>query len=73
MHYRYSKKLNKDLYPFKTYVLPLLIVSIMTGISYLFLEKWIVRWGIAVVLGVIIIIAFINRNKIVNLLKEREV
>lgn len=64
MHYHYSKKLNNELYPFKNYLFPILIVAVATIISYLFLENWIVRWAIAVVLGLITLFAFVKRNEI---------
>lgn len=66
MHYRYSKKLNSELYPFKIYLLPLAIVTLMTIVSYVFLDVWIVRWIIAFLIGTGCLIAFIKRNKIIE-------
>lgn len=70
MHYRYSRKLNAELFPFRIYYAPLIIAVVMTILSYVFLEIWMVRWAIAGILGIIIILAFIKRNDIVRKLSD---
>lgn len=71
MHYRYSKKLNGELFPFKIYILPLMIVMGMTIVSYIFIDMWVVRWIIAIVLGTICLVTFVKREKILIYFSEK--
>ena len=48
LHYIDGKHLNKELFPIKSYVLPLVMVTACVGIYYLFIDLLIVRWIAAV-------------------------
>lgn len=70
MHFRYSKKLNQELYPFKIYISPLLIVIIATIFSYVFLNLWMVRWAIAFLLSCLVICTYLKRDIFLNYLTK---
>ena len=53
MHYMVSRKLDKELFPFKIYVLPLILMSAFAVITTVFMDFALIRWGIGVVLGVV--------------------
>ncbi|BCN32280.1 lipopolysaccharide biosynthesis protein [Anaeromicropila herbilytica] len=62
LHARRSKKLEEGLFPFIIFAGPLAIILISTTFYYLFLEEWILRW----ILMIIIVgaIALIERRTI---------
>lgn len=64
MHYRYSRKLNRELYPFRIYFIPLVLVTVMSAVSYLCLDNWLLRWIIACILGLLSIAALLKREDI---------
>lgn len=49
IHYRAAQKLDNELFPFKVYVKPIMIVCIVIVISYLIMDYVVARWIIAVV------------------------
>lgn len=64
MHCRYSRRLNRALYPFRLNVIPLTLVTVMSVISYLCLDNWLLRWSIACILGLLFIMALLKRYKL---------
>lgn len=56
MHCWYCKKLNRELFPLKIYILPTFIIILITGYQYLFMKNWIARWGMIVVVTVIVLL-----------------
>lgn len=69
MHANYSKKLEKDLYPLTSFVLPLIKMILGVIIFYVFMEDYLVRWTICMIytLGYV----FSNRTVLENYLKVR--
>lgn len=56
LHTIYSKKLNKELYGFRLFLIPYLIVLFSIVVFYVFENLMLVRWGIAFVLVVFYVI-----------------
>lgn len=48
IHYKAARKIDNQLFPFKTYVKPILIMSIAVSVSYIIMDYTVVRWTIAV-------------------------
>lgn len=60
LHARYAKKLEKNLYPLKTFIAPFGQLLITCVIFYCFVEKWYLRWSI---IGVyLLIMAYKERS-----------
>lgn len=51
MHYKYARKIEKNLFSIKIFILPIIIVILITGVYYIFLESLIVRWSVLGVLS----------------------
>lgn len=71
LHYRYSRRLNRELYPFRIYFIPLALVTVMSVVSYLCLDNWLLRWGIACILGLLSITALLKREKILLAITDK--
>ena len=56
LHYVYSRKLNKDVLPLKQIIAPLLIIIGVVILFYIFINNWIVRWIIAFICVVLLVI-----------------
>ena len=68
LHARYSKRLEKKLYPIKLFLPSLLHILAAVAVFYVFMDMPAVRWGaVAVYLGVM---AFINRGMILRLVPQ---
>lgn len=68
LHARYSKRLEKKLYPIKLFLPSLLHILAAVAVFYVFMGMPAVRWGaVAVYLGVM---AFINRGMILRLVPQ---
>ena len=68
MHYVVAKKLDKELFPMKVYIIPITGMVIFTLLTILLMNYPIVRWGISGVLGCLCVIMGhkyikIKRNK----------
>lgn len=69
LHYLYARRLNRELFPLKQFLLPSLAVAVTVIIFYVFIDIWYVRWIIAVMWLLYIVIKekdfllkFIRRN-----------
>lgn len=60
LHARYAKKLEKNLYPLKTFVAPFGQLLITCLIFYFFVKKWYLRWGL--LLLYLMIMVYKERN-----------
>lgn len=69
LHTNYAKKLEKELYPLKVFVPSLIQIGVSTVLFYLFINTWLIRWGIALIY--LIIILYIYRNRIVDYLPQK--
>jgi O-antigen/teichoic acid export membrane protein len=49
IHYYAARRLDGDLFPFKIYIKPIIIMIFMVMISYLFMDYSILRWFIAII------------------------
>lgn len=49
LHYRYSRKINKDVFGLKHYIDPLLIIFLSVLVFYTFINVWYIRWTIATI------------------------
>lgn len=58
MHYRYCRKLDRDLFQSSLFVQPIIISLVCSIAMYLFLDYVIFRWGIAVVLVIMFLSMF---------------
>lgn len=65
LHSQYAKKLERELYPMKAFLNPLFQISVMIAIFYVFMEMWMVRWGI--IAAYILVVFYINKNRICTL------
>lgn len=50
LHYNYSKKINSELFPLKQFFVPSFIVICSIIIFYIFVDSWVIRWGIVFLL-----------------------
>lgn len=64
MHSKYSKKLEKDLYPLKSFTFPLIKIICGTISFYLFIDNILIRWGLCVIN--LIIVSYCNRSIIME-------
>lgn len=62
IHYFTSRKLDKELFPFKFYILPIGLSIIGTATTHIFIDNYILRWACAIFIMIIAII-IILRNK----------
>lgn len=53
IHYFSSKRLDKELFPIRFYILPLLLAISGTIITYIFMGNWYIRWAIALLILII--------------------
>lgn len=71
LHFKYANNLNKSMLPFKTYIKPITAVSISTIFTYLFINNIILRWGISIVIIIILLVVLkMRKDFFVNILKE---
>lgn len=56
LHYIDGKHLNEDLFPIKSYIFPITMVTVCVGIYYLCMDLIVVRWGGAVTYFALVII-----------------
>lgn len=66
LHKIYSKTLNKDVFPIKLFVLPIVEILIFCVLFYLLIDLPIVRWIIAIIYFCAVV--FIQRQKIMTIL-----
>jgi len=55
-HYICAKKLNPELFPFKNYIFPLFYVALICAVSTLLMDKALIRWIIAAVIGILYLV-----------------
>lgn len=65
LHARYAKKLDKDAYPIKMFIRPLIHILIAILLFYQFIESPVFRWGIMIVY--LLAMTFRERKKIIEL------
>ena len=56
LHYTYARRLNKSLFNMQQLLIPIFVVLIITVLFYIFMNKWILRWTIAFICAMAIII-----------------
>lgn len=61
VHFITARKLDVELFPGTVYVIPIMIAFFGTILTYIFMGNWIIRWSIAIVSFVIMVI-FISRK-----------
>lgn len=64
LHYCYSKTINKNLFPIKLFIGPCVFVFSAMIIFYLFINSWIIRWLISIVIGIFTLI-ILNKKQII--------
>ncbi|HBX22982.1 MAG TPA: polysaccharide biosynthesis protein [Desulfotomaculum sp.] len=69
IHYCAARKLDNQLFPFKIYTKPILIMCIGVFISYLLIDYAIIRWSIALIGLLIYLFISLKRDGFVALLK----
>ena len=69
IHYFGARNLDKDLFAFGMYIIPILVVIAGTVMATLLIDVWIARWAVAVVLGIATVIVFIKMGGL-KLLKK---
>jgi O-antigen/teichoic acid export membrane protein len=67
LHAKYSKKMNKEIYPIKIMIPSLFHVTTATVLFYFLVDVWWLRWS--VVLIYVVIMALLNKNRIRELLE----
>ena len=70
MHYVFCKKLNKELFPLKIYILPTIIITAITVYQYIFIKNWFARWSALIVITILIVIIGYRIYKSNKLSKE---
>lgn len=70
LHHKYSKKIEKELFPLKIILKYLLVVISFTGLFYLISEFMVLRWLILVLLLIIIVLTC--RNKIIDFFRIKK-
>ena len=60
LHYFAGRKIDRELYPIKIYILPVSLVLIFTQVAVLAIEFWMLRWGMALVILIIALLRFKN-------------
>lgn len=68
LHYRYSRKLDNDLFALKQFLLPIAICLIMLVLVSLFMEYWFIRWSIGVLMLAGFIFVMYKKGMLKNLL-----
>ncbi len=69
LHFIYARKLNRELFPIKSFLTPCLVILITVGIFYVFNELWYVRWGVA--LAMLLCYLVKEREMLNSLIKKR--
>lgn len=64
LHARYAKKLEDSLYPLKTFIRPIVHITVVVLIFYCFIELWFIRWGVIIVY--ILAMSYRERNRIME-------
>lgn len=50
IHYAVAKKIDRELFPLELYITPIAVALVILVVTQIFIEKWIIRWGIGIVL-----------------------
>ena len=69
LHYAYARKLNNKLFTGKTVILPSLCLATIVVVFYIFIDKWTVRWGIAALCTIYMLLA--EKEFILNIVRRR--
>lgn len=69
LHYAYARKLNNKLFTGKTVILPSLCLAAIVVVFYIFIDKWTVRWGIAALCTIYMLLA--EKEFILNIVRRR--
>lgn len=64
MHYCVTRKLDPELFKFKTYIFPIIFVAVFTILTNVLMNYAVVRWGIGVILGIVFLY---NSLKVIKL------
>ncbi|WP_169824050.1 lipopolysaccharide biosynthesis protein [Anaerobacillus alkalidiazotrophicus] len=62
LHYKYARKIEKDLFSLKILVKPLILILIMIVVYYIFIESSIIRWSI---LGIFSLYMILKEKRII--------
>lgn len=62
LHAKYAKKLENELYPLATFILPIIQILIAVIVFYVFMDCWYIRWPITIIY--IICMIYKERNRI---------
>ena len=69
LHTNYAKRLEHNLYPIIKFVPSIIQIFIVTIVFYVFIDRWLVRWGLAIIY--LIIVALNNKKRIQAYLPTR--
>lgn len=69
MHSHHSRKLDKDLFPFKKFILPSLIFFVAIVIFYITINFYVIRWAIVILGFIIYIIYALKKGRFKKFLK----
>jgi len=69
IHYNAARKLDNQLFPFKVYLRPIIIMVFAISISYLMMDYAIVRWVIAIIGFGLYALISLKKNRFAALLK----
>lgn len=65
LHYYAAHKCNKDVLPFQIFVFPIIVALVASAFMQVFLNAWICRWIVAVILGVLFLV-YAYKNKLLR-------
>ncbi len=60
LHYVYSRRLNDKVFPIKNVLLPTIMIAVIVVAFYIFIDMWLIRWGIA--FGCLVILVVKERD-----------
>jgi len=67
LHSIAAHKIEKSILPIKQFIIPALMLTITTVFYYLVIDMWVIRWGVA--FGIVVIVTVIERKKIREYIK----
>ena len=67
LHYIYSRRLNDKVFPIKNVLIPTMVIVVIVATFYLFIDMWLVRWGIA--FGCLILLVIKERKFLMKIVK----
>lgn len=69
IHYYAARKLDRELFEFRMYIIPIIIAVAGTVATSILIDLWVVRWIIALVLGIVMLVVLLKDESIKKMLR----